>query len=170
MYSRATAGDRFNNDKFSPCSYGNITAVLQQKRKCFVSSDAPICGNQEPISAKSTFENCVTKKVLFVKSSYSSRISVQILKKLVDQNEECDCGFEDDCKKVGDNCCYPADHPEKRLRCKRKTDPRTRRPYQCSPSEGPCCESATCSFKLGIKYFLPTSKFRFFTKTFIIPP
>ena len=74
--------------------------------------------------------------------------------KLVDQNEECDCGFEDDCKKVGDNCCYPADHPEKRLRCKRKTDPRTRRPFQCSPSEGPCCESATCSFKLGINCFL----------------
>ena len=59
MYSRATAGDRHNNDKFSPCSYGNITGVLRQKRKCFVSSDAPICGNQ-----------------------------------IVDQNEECDCGFK----------------------------------------------------------------------------
>ena len=46
MYSRATAGDRENNDKFSECSKGNITRVLERKRRCFVRSDAPICGNQ----------------------------------------------------------------------------------------------------------------------------
>ena len=114
MYSRATAGDRYNNDKFSPCSYGNITSVLRQKRKCFVSSDAPICGNQ-----------------------------------IVDQNEECDCGFKEDCDKVGDKCCHPADHEQKSLRCKRKKDPRKsgNQKYQCSPSEGPCCDGATCTFK-----------------------
>ena len=110
--SRATAGDRFNNDKFSSCSIGNITQVLQRKRKCFVSSDAPICGNQ-----------------------------------IVDGGEEeCDCGFKEDCDALGDKCCYPADHEEKSKRCKRKTDPRTRRKYECSPSEGPCCTGDTCSF------------------------
>ena len=46
MYSRATAGDRENNDKFSECSKGNITRVLERKRRCFVRSDVPICGNQ----------------------------------------------------------------------------------------------------------------------------
>ena len=46
MYSRATSGDKTNNDKFSKCSIANITRVLEKKRNCFKRSDAPICGNQ----------------------------------------------------------------------------------------------------------------------------
>ena len=37
MYARATSGTQNNNDKFSPCSIGNISLVLEAKKdKCFV--------------------------------------------------------------------------------------------------------------------------------------
>ena len=37
MYSRATSGDKHNNNKFSICSTRNISAVLLKKRNdCFV--------------------------------------------------------------------------------------------------------------------------------------
>uniref|UniRef100_A0A674MJ06 Disintegrin and metalloproteinase domain-containing protein 10 n=1 Tax=Takifugu rubripes TaxID=31033 RepID=A0A674MJ06_TAKRU len=46
MYARATSGDKLNNNKFSSCSIGNISAVLLKKRDdCFVESGQPICGN-----------------------------------------------------------------------------------------------------------------------------
>uniref|UniRef100_H3CVB6 Disintegrin and metalloproteinase domain-containing protein 10 n=1 Tax=Tetraodon nigroviridis TaxID=99883 RepID=H3CVB6_TETNG len=46
MYARATSGDKLNNNKFSSCSIGNISAVLQRKKDdCFVESGQPICGN-----------------------------------------------------------------------------------------------------------------------------
>ncbi|XP_040923152.1 disintegrin and metalloproteinase domain-containing protein 10 [Toxotes jaculatrix] len=46
MYARATSGDKLNNNKFSICSIGNISAVLAKKRDdCFVESGQPICGN-----------------------------------------------------------------------------------------------------------------------------
>ena len=55
MYSRATSGDKANNDKFSPCSIANITRVLERKRDCFKRSDAPICGNQIVDDGKKIF-------------------------------------------------------------------------------------------------------------------
>ncbi|CAM9097542.1 unnamed protein product, partial [Lampetra fluviatilis] len=45
MFARATSGDRVNNNRFSPCSVGNISAVLAAKRSCFTESGKPICGN-----------------------------------------------------------------------------------------------------------------------------
>lgn len=40
MFASATSGDRPNNSKFSPCSIGNISSVLDaieesKKRNCF---------------------------------------------------------------------------------------------------------------------------------------
>ena len=52
----------------------------------------------------------------------------------------CDIG------KLNDNCCYPADHNDKTLQCKRRKR-YNENVVQCSPSEGPCCDSETCSFK-----------------------
>ncbi|XP_063145418.1 disintegrin and metalloproteinase domain-containing protein 10-like [Candoia aspera] len=47
MYSYATDGSEFNNDKFSPCSVAYISNILQHKKdRCFAETDRPICGNQ----------------------------------------------------------------------------------------------------------------------------
>lgn len=62
---------------------------------------------------------------------------------VVEPGEECDCGWEEDCK---DKCCYPMTrHP----RIDEK--PCTLTPGAlCSPSQGPCCTS-TCALTVGDK-------------------
>lgn len=55
---------------------------------------------------------------------------------LVEQGEQCDCGYSDQCK---DECCYDANQPEDK-KCKLKPG------KNCSPSQGPCC-TAQCDFK-----------------------
>ncbi|XP_066581477.1 disintegrin and metalloproteinase domain-containing protein 10 isoform X1 [Prorops nasuta] len=66
MFASATSGDRPNNSKFSKCSVGNISNVLDaiednKKRNCFTASAGAFCGN-----------------------------------KIVEAGEECDCGYDDD--------------------------------------------------------------------------
>eukprot|EP00090_Calanus_glacialis_P005009 TRINITY_DN13825_c0_g1_i1.p1 TRINITY_DN13825_c0_g1~~TRINITY_DN13825_c0_g1_i1.p1 ORF type:complete len:904 (+),score=186.49 TRINITY_DN13825_c0_g1_i1:90-2801(+) len=65
MFASATSGDRDNNNKFSPCSVQNISAVLdavvdERKHNCFKESNGAFCGN-----------------------------------KIVEEGEECDCGFDE---------------------------------------------------------------------------
>lgn len=65
MFASATSGDRPNNSKFSSCSIGNISNVLDaieenKKRNCFTKSEGAFCGN-----------------------------------KIVEAGEECDCGYND---------------------------------------------------------------------------
>lgn len=69
MFASATSGDRPNNSKFSTCSVGNISNVLDaiedsKKRNCFTASEGAFCGN-----------------------------------KIVEAGEECDCGYDNnECK------------------------------------------------------------------------
>jgi len=65
MFASATSGDRDNNNKFSPCSVKNISAVLdavvdERKTNCFEENNGAFCGN-----------------------------------KIVEEGEECDCGFDE---------------------------------------------------------------------------
>nr|XP_039260470.1 disintegrin and metalloproteinase domain-containing protein 10-like [Styela clava] len=106
MFASATSGQKDNNRKFSDCSKGNMSRVLEAKKDdCFVESDLPICGNA-----------------------------------ILDEGEECDCGYADQCEEVFDqNCCYPAD--DKKNGCKLKSK------AKCSITQGPCCDPSTCNFR-----------------------
>ncbi|XP_041082688.1 disintegrin and metalloproteinase domain-containing protein 10-like isoform X3 [Polyodon spathula] len=55
---------------------------------------------------------------------------------LVENGEQCDCGYSDQCK---DECCYDANQQEN-LKCKLKEG------KACSPSQGPCC-TKECTYK-----------------------
>lgn len=65
--------------------------------------------------------------------------------KIVESGEECDCGFnEDECK---DKCCYPRIISEYDMSLNSSATGCTRRARtQCSPSQGPCCLSDSCTF------------------------
>ncbi|CAH2105402.1 unnamed protein product [Euphydryas editha] len=117
MFASATSGDRPNNSRFSACSVGNISAVLDamrdasgRKRDCLKENEGAFCGN-----------------------------------KIVEENEECDCGYNDN--ECNDHCCYPrhvsngdAERNSSAKGCKRRAN------TQCSPSQGPCCSAQTCQF------------------------
>ncbi|XP_070536198.1 disintegrin and metalloproteinase domain-containing protein 10-like [Ptychodera flava] len=57
---------------------------------------------------------------------------------IVDEGEECDCGFADQCT---DQCCEAETESGNPNACKRKAG------KVCSPSEGPCCNDQ-CEFRL----------------------
>ena len=38
--------------------------------------------------------------------------------RIVEEKEQCDCGFERDCEEHGDTCCYPRENHDKA--CQRK--------------------------------------------------
>ncbi|XP_059616413.1 disintegrin and metalloproteinase domain-containing protein 10 isoform X2 [Phlebotomus argentipes] len=65
--------------------------------------------------------------------------------KIVESGEECDCGFNDE--ECQDRCCYPRQIGERDLSINATARGCTRRARtQCSPSQGPCCQSESCSF------------------------
>ena len=119
-----------NNGNF--IMYSRATSGLKSNNKLF--SDC----SKRNISA-----------VLEVKSSCFIQSDAPICGNgIVDKpNEECDCGFADDCAARRDNCCVPAGSQipgEKE--CTLYKQYRNGRSVQCSPSQGPCC-SENCQFK-----------------------
>ncbi|XP_076759487.1 disintegrin and metalloproteinase domain-containing protein 10 isoform X2 [Xylocopa sonorina] len=62
---------------------------------------------------------------------------------VVEEGEECDCGWEEDCR---DSCCFPQRRypPAGETPC--TLTPRS----NCSPSQGPCC-TAGCELRIGNK-------------------
>ncbi|XP_024937542.1 disintegrin and metalloproteinase domain-containing protein 10 isoform X2 [Cephus cinctus] len=62
---------------------------------------------------------------------------------VVEEGEECDCGWEEDCK---DPCC----HPQRRHHAAVQVPCRLAEGATCSPSQGPCCTSA-CTLRHGEK-------------------
>jgi len=114
MFASATSGDRDNNNKFSPCSVKNISAVLdavvdERKHNCFKESNGAFCGN-----------------------------------KIVEQGEECDCGFDE--AECAEQCCYPRTFSSSGETSKLNAQScKLKRPAQCSPSIGPCCDQS-CNF------------------------
>ncbi|KAL8558282.1 hypothetical protein ACOMHN_063976 [Nucella lapillus] len=107
MFASATMGDKANNDDFSRCSLDNITRVL----------DAVLNERYGKV-------NCFQKSTqAFCGNS------------ITEEGEQCDCGYEADCKDV---CCYgkgSTKGPECTLRAGKK----------CSPTAGPCC-SPRCEY------------------------
>ncbi|CAL1673863.1 unnamed protein product [Lasius platythorax] len=62
---------------------------------------------------------------------------------VVEEDEECDCGWEEDCR---DSCCFP----QRRYPPAEQT-PCTLTPGSvCSPSQGPCC-TVECNLRFGDK-------------------
>ncbi|XP_076241864.1 disintegrin and metalloproteinase domain-containing protein 10 [Calliopsis andreniformis] len=62
---------------------------------------------------------------------------------VVEEGEECDCGWEEDCR---DSCCFP-----QRRHLPPGEVPCTLTPGSvCSPSQGPCC-TAECTLRFGDK-------------------
>ncbi|CAD5113398.1 DgyrCDS2570 [Dimorphilus gyrociliatus] len=113
MYASATDGTASNNNKFSECSLKYIGSVLNavfngnSKENCFTSPVAGFCGNK--IVEKGVKGN----------------------------NEQCDCGYANDCK---DKCCHARESSSKVEQwCKLRDN------KDCSPTAGPCCKE-DCTF------------------------
>ncbi|XP_006823426.2 disintegrin and metalloproteinase domain-containing protein 10-like [Saccoglossus kowalevskii] len=105
MYAMARKGNKLNNNKFSECSIGNMTLVLNAKKdRCFIESLDEFCGNG-----------------------------------IVEGDEECDCGFSDQCDEI---CCYPQTEQGDPMACQLKLG------ANCSPSQGPCCNEE-CNLHQG---------------------
>ncbi|KAK5981454.1 Disintegrin and metalloproteinase domain-containing protein 10, partial [Trichostrongylus colubriformis] len=137
MFASATSGDKVNNAKFSPCSVANISSVLH-----VVLQSVPIDPTRHagPVGA------------LMKRNCFQERTSAFCGNQIHEPGEECDCGFSQaDCDQMGDKCCTP--HEAARTGfgmsggpCKRKNG------AKCSPSEGYCCNSETCSLHQALDY------------------
>ncbi|CAL1546807.1 unnamed protein product [Lymnaea stagnalis] len=107
MFPSATQGNLPNNAKFSSCSKNDIAKVL------------------DTLAPKGKRNNCFqTSKNAFCGNG------------VVEANEKCDCGYEEDCK---DECCYFQTNLPSNSSC-------TLRKGECSPTQGQCCASS-CTYQ-----------------------
>uniref|UniRef100_A0A674I967 ADAM10 endopeptidase n=1 Tax=Terrapene triunguis TaxID=2587831 RepID=A0A674I967_9SAUR len=128
MFSYATDGWQYNNDKFSPCSIEYIGNILRAKKdRCFVETDRPICGNQivdpgeecdvgnndsDPCCYAAKEPNgirCRLKPGVQCSSSQGLCCSHECVYKLQGElcHEETDCTFESTCSGRTAECAAP---------------------------------------------------------------
>uniref|UniRef100_A0A8C0G6I4 ADAM10 endopeptidase n=1 Tax=Chelonoidis abingdonii TaxID=106734 RepID=A0A8C0G6I4_CHEAB len=128
MFSYATDGWQYNNDKFSPCSIEYIGNILRAKKdRCFVETDRPICGNQivdpgeecdagnndsDPCCYAAKEPNgirCRLKPGVQCSSSQGLCCSHECVYKRHGElcHEETDCTFESTCSGLTAECAAP---------------------------------------------------------------
>jgi disintegrin and metalloproteinase domain-containing protein 10 len=107
MYRRATTGRDLNNRHFSLCSRDLMGPVVH-----------------------SLVKNA--NKFCFVR--YNGSLCGN---GVVEEGEECDCGYEEDCH---EQCCYHAGEDANK-RCRLKPN------AACSPSQGHCCNKDACRYE-----------------------
>lgn len=111
MFARATSGDKKNNNKFSPCSLKSIEPVLNTKAR---SSKGCFTGEQ----LESHYKEIINFNFLSLSHAFFSEPQPAICGNgVVEDGEECDCGWEEDCK---DDCCYPMSGAQSSFACKLK--------------------------------------------------
>ncbi|XP_020898884.1 disintegrin and metalloproteinase domain-containing protein 10 [Exaiptasia diaphana] len=115
MFARATEGTKPNNRRFSSCSINKIKPVLDTKGIC-------------------TDDKCCFKE---------SQAAI-CGNKVVEEGEECDCGFVDDPSCIEDKCCNGKKEGKKEG-CTLNEQIKA----VCSPSQGLCCDSDTCKPHVG---------------------
>ena len=109
MYARATSGDKKNNRAFSPCSLKSVREVLTAK-------------------ARGAVAGCFREPKMALCGNG-----------VVEEGEECDCGWEEDCEEM---CCWP-----QRTEFGEGEKPCTLRPGKaCSPTQV-CTPSIKSTFK-----------------------
>eukprot|EP00080_Pristionchus_pacificus_P015715 PDM75735.1 sup-17 [Pristionchus pacificus] len=129
MFASATSGDKPNNAKFSRCSVGNISAVLE------------VLLRQQPIDPARGLGPVGTKR-----NCLQERSAAFCGNNIPEAGEQCDCGFtEKDCHEAGDKCCYWPDNQHRFKPCTRKPG------AACSPSEGACCNPDNCQFHVSVE-------------------
>lgn len=129
MFASATSGDKPNNAKFSRCSVGNISAVLE------------VLLRQQPIDPARGLGPVGTKR-----NCLQERSAAFCGNNIPEAGEQCDCGFtEKDCHEAGDKCCYWPDNQHRNKPCTRKPG------AACSPSEGACCNPDNCQFHVSVE-------------------
>jgi len=112
MFARATSGDKRNNNRFSPCSLNAINPVLNSKARspkgCFTGqfytrSDRTRLIKFAPSAPPHFISPCRLNPTVFVFFIAEPQVSL-CGNGVVEEGEECDCGWEEDCR---DSCCFP---------------------------------------------------------------
>lgn len=125
MFARATSGDKRNNNRFSPCSLNAINPVLNSKAR---SPKGCFTGEFYTWRVTRYIVNVATKRTLIERSTSLLQLFCASLLHIapynlaalalfivepqvslcgngvVEEDEECDCGWEEDCR---DSCCFP---------------------------------------------------------------
>ena len=109
MYDKATSGDRIRNDRFSSCSIRQIKANVDAKRGKVIDPNAKSGSKLQPRLCLESYETMIKRGDTCGNG-------------VVEGDEECDCGHEDQCRTF-DLCCNWKT-------CKLNTG------KSCSPSQG----------------------------------
>lgn len=106
MFARATSGDQKNNRLFSSCSRAKMNTVMDVKGRC---TDSKCC--------------------------FTAAAEAFCGNMIVEEGEECDCGYTGDKTCKDDQCCHGRTTGTDRNKdCKLQNG-------TCSPSQGLCCSS-----------------------------